>query len=120
MQIDEKTMKELVDAGIDMEEASERFMGNMDMVVKFLKKFPADPNYGLLEEALKNREAKKALSASHILKGVCGNLSMNVMHNLFSEQVEHIRANNWEAVLNVMGDIRTEYEKVNAALAKLP
>ena len=45
---------------------------------------------------------------------------MNVMHRLFSEQIEYIRGDNWEDVLNVMEEIRKEYEKVVEALKKLP
>lgn len=120
MQIDEKMMRELGSAGINMEEVLVRFMGKQDMVIKFLKKFPADPNYELLEKALENKDEKQALSASHVLKGVSGNLSMNVMHRLFSEQIEYIRGDNWEDVLNVMEEIRKEYEKVVEALKKLP
>ena len=37
MQIDEKMMRELGSAGINMEEVLERFMGKQDMVIKFLK-----------------------------------------------------------------------------------
>ncbi len=118
--MDEQMAKELVEAGIDVEAASERFMGNIAMFEKFLKKFPADPNYTRLEEAVGNGQPEAALSAAHTLKGVCGNLSMIPLHGLLAKQVEHIRADDWKTAVGVMKDIRREYEKVNAVLAKLP
>ncbi len=117
--MDEQMVKELVEAGIDVEAAAERFMGNMAAFVKFLKKFPADPNYAKLEEAVGNDEPEKALSAAHTLKGVCGNLSIIPLHGLFTKQVEHIRANEWKRAVGVMKEIRMEYERVIAAVAKL-
>lgn len=118
--MDEQMAKELVEAGIDVGAAYERFMGNIAMFVKFLKKFPADPNYARLEEAVGNDQPEVALSAAHTLKGVCGNLSMIPLHGLLAKQVEHIRADDWKMAVGVMSEIRREYEKVNAALAKLP
>lgn len=117
--MDEQMAEELMAAGIDVEAAAERFMGDVAAFVKFLKKFPTDPNYAKLEEAVGNDEPGKALSAAHTLNGVCGNLSIIPLHRLLAKQVEHIRANEWKRAVGVMKEIRMEYERVKAAVAKL-
>ena len=66
----------LVRAGVDVDGALERFMNNEGLLERFLKKFPADPNYGALKEALARGDADAAFRAAHTLKGVAANLSM--------------------------------------------
>ena len=66
----------LTAAGIDVDNALERFMGKDDFLERMLKKFAADVNYQRLVEAVERQDAEAALQASHTLKGMCGNLSI--------------------------------------------
>ena len=45
-----------------------------DLIVKFVNKFPADPCYRNLSEALEAANCQEAFRAAHSLKGVCYNL----------------------------------------------
>lgn len=105
-------VQKLKDAGIDVDGALERFMGNQALMEKFLKKFPADTNFAKLEEAIRQGNKEDALAASHTLKGVCGNLSMQTMFELMTEQVRLFRADEWQQAVDMMPEVRAAYERI--------
>ena len=61
-----------------------------------------DTNYALLSEAIETADPDKALTASHTLKGVCGNLSMPELFRLLTCQVEALRAGDWGKAAGLM------------------
>lgn len=118
--MDEVIRKQLEKVGIDVEDAMQRFMGDTEAFLKFLKKFPSDPNYRKLEDAVVENAPDKAVSASHILKGVCANLSIMPLYVLLTKQIEYIRAKDWPAAADMMPEIRKEYRSIIGVLTKLP
>lgn len=84
--------EQLTQGGIDVDSALERLMGSEALLEKFLNKFVQDGNYSALEAAVAAGDWEEALRASHTLKGMCGNLSMTVLYDLFTRQVNAIRA----------------------------
>ena len=117
--MDETIRQRLEAAGINVEEALERFMGNEMLFQRFLKKFLEDESYRKLEESVQAGDPDGALKASHTLKGVCGNLSMNVLHGLLTEQVAAFRAGDWERAVSMMGDIAQAFSQVCSAVQSL-
>ena len=105
--------------GIDMEEALDRFMNNEALLERFLKKFLQDPNYAALCEALDAGDCEGAFRAAHTLKGVCGNLSMRLLYQPVSEQVELLRCGNLEAAKTLRPQIDQAYADIEAALRRL-
>ena len=83
---------------------------------KFLKKFPADTNYTKLEEAILQENKEEALVAAHTLKGVCGNLSMQKMFELMTEQVGLFRAGEWQQATDMMPEVRAAYHNIIDAI----
>ena len=111
--------KQLSDANINVDAALERFMGNEGLLEKFLNKFLADENYQKLTDAIAANDKEAALTASHTLKGVSGNLSMTALFNLLVCQVGAIRSDNWQSAVDMMPDItKAYYEVVNAINGK--
>ncbi|MBQ9765735.1 MAG: Hpt domain-containing protein [Lachnospiraceae bacterium] len=100
----------LVSVGIDVDEAMHRLLNNEELLIRFLKKFPTDGNYKLLKESLEKGDVQVAFRAAHTIKGLCGNLSMNVLKLIVSEQVEYLRAGNLEEAIRVMPRVTAEYE----------
>ena len=86
--MDKAKKERLTAAGIDVDGALERFMNNEALLERFLRKFPADPNYETLTAAFAAGDWEEALTASHTLKGMCGNLSLTALFSLLSRQVE--------------------------------
>ncbi|HIZ54756.1 MAG TPA: Hpt domain-containing protein [Firmicutes bacterium] len=113
-----ETMQELIYAGIQTEEVLERFAGNEALMLRILKKFPDDPNYQRLVQAMESGNHEQALEAAHTLKGVSGNLAMTRLHQLAGEQVKMMRAGDWEAAKMLMADLSEEYEKIKETIQR--
>ena len=62
---------------------------------------------------------EQALAASHTLKGMTGNLSMTVLFDLFSRQVEAIRGGDWERAVSLMDEITPARERVLSLIETL-
>ena len=108
--------KQLIDANINVDSALERFMGNEALLERFLSKFLADENYDKLTAAIDANDKEAALTASHTLKGVSGNLSMTTLFNLLTCQVGSIRSGDWQGAVDMMSDITNEYNKIIKAI----
>lgn len=106
----------LREAGVDVATALERFMGNETLLLRFLGKFPADPNHEKLVEAFAARDAEAALAASHALKGVCGNLSLTALFRLFEEQVALLRAGDFDGAAGLLSHIEPLYRTTVAGI----
>lgn len=109
----------LIDAGIDVDTALERFMGNENLLKRMLKKFVADGTFDALSEAVANGDTAAALTASHTLKGVSGNLSLSTLYELTAKQVDLYRAGDSAAADAMLTDIATARSKALAAISAL-
>lgn len=114
--MDATRKQQLIDGGIDVDDALARFMGSEKMLDRFLNKFPADVNYGKLVQAIAAGDRDEALIASHTLKGVSGNLSFTALYDLTDRQVKAMRANEWDDAFAMMDQITAAYEKVLHAI----
>ena len=105
-------------AGIDVESALERVMGNEALLERLLGKFPDAPQYSALCAALERGDPEQAAIAAHTLKGVCGNLSMTELYGLFTRQVDALRAGDLPLARGIMAEIAPAYERVMAAIRR--
>ena len=106
----------LESAGMDVDDAMERVLGSEALLEKLLTRFLADKNYPELLEGLGERDRVKAFTASHTLKGICGNLSMTELYGLFSEQVEALRSEDFDKADGLMEKISPAFENITAAI----
>lgn len=113
-----KRKQALADAGIAVEAALERMMGSEALLEKLLGKFLQDKNFPALASALETGDREGAVAAAHALKGVCGNLSMEGLHALFTQQVDALRRGDWQAAQALMQKIRPAYSRVARAIAQ--
>lgn len=115
----ESLKTQLIKAGVDVNSVLERFMGNEALLERFLKKFPQDENYQKLCSAMENRDLDAAITASHTLKGVCGNLSITPLFDLLNNQVAALRSNDWQSAEEIMPQISKAYTAVTDAISQL-
>lgn len=108
----------LTEAGIDVSDALNRFMGNESLLERFLNKFPSDQNFQKLGDAIASGDNESALLASHTLKGVCGNLSMTVLLELLTKQVKAYRDGDPALAASMMPEITAAYDKAVAAISE--
>lgn len=115
----EEGKKRLIDAGVQMDEVLERFMGNEQLLERMLKKFSHDTTFLKLREAAEEKDGDRALALSHTLKGMCSNLSMTELTSLFTCQVELFRAGNVEEAFELMEEIVQAYERMLAGIGEI-
>ena len=77
--MDANVRQHLLAAGINVDTALERFLRNSALMEKYLRRFPDDPNYALLCQAMEQGDMEAAFTAAHTLKGVAGNLSLDAL-----------------------------------------
>ena len=116
--MDRMQMEILTEAGIDAGSALERMMGSEALMKRLFLKFPEDGSFAALSACLEKGDREGALTASHTLKGMCGNLSMDRLYELFSTQVELMRDGSWDAAVSLMPQIGAAYEKAVSAIRR--
>lgn len=85
------TLAELYDKiGGDYSGTKARFMTD-DRILRFVRKFPLDQSYQLLESSLAAGNKEEAFRAAHTLKGVAQNLGFTALHVLASDVTEVLR-----------------------------
>lgn len=89
--MDEKFRRQLEESGADVEATLKRFMGNDAIYLKFLGKFPNDPNYSNLGTNMESGNFEEAYKCAHALKGVVGNLGLTPIFDNVSILVEELR-----------------------------
>ena len=102
----------LLEAGVAVEEALTRCMGNEMLLERLLNKFVDDRTYAALLQAMKEKNQEYAVSSAHTLKGICANLSMKRMYCLLEQQVELLRQGNWDEAEHFMSDIKQTYDRI--------
>ena len=109
--------KQLLTAGgINVEDALGRFMTNEMLLERFLKKFLNDTTLPALQQAIAAKDIQAALTASHTLKGMCGNLSMTTLFHLFTQQVTALREDRFSDAADMMPDILAAVETASDAI----
>ena len=78
----------LEEIGIELDSTLSRFGGNEALLLKFLKRFPEDPNFSEIGQALKMGDLQGVERAAHTLKGVAGNLGMTGLFSLCNDMVQ--------------------------------
>ena len=109
--------------GGNYNEAKSRLMTDA-LILKFVSKFPADPNFALLEKALAADDPDAAFSASHTLKGVCLNLAFARLASAAVTLTDALREQNrasWqkETGTSLFAQVKTEYEAVLKEIGSL-
>ncbi len=108
----------LTQAGMNVDEFLKRLMGNERLVTMLIKKFMVDENFEKLKAAFAAGEEKSAEMASHTLKGMCGNLALTELYELFSEQVSAIRGGEFVRAREMMESISPKYESALALMGE--
>lgn len=110
--LDDITRTRLTEAGVDMEDALNRFMGKDDFLVMILKKLDQDNNYQLYKMAMAVENYEEAFNAAHALKGVTGNLSIMPLYRILCEEVEYLRHHEYEKAKELAPAVINEYDRV--------
>lgn len=117
--MDKLQYNQLIAAGVDVDDALGRFMGNEELMLRFLLYFPQDPSFPQLKEALDRNDAEAAFEAAHALKGVAGNLSLKGLYQSVSALVEDLRSDDLAAAAGRMPQLEVRYQEMIQVLLAL-
>lgn len=109
---------ELVDAGVDIDDALKRFMGNSALFEKLVKKLPENIKKYEVAEYFEKKDYESALSSAHSLKGTMGNLSVKVLFDGYTQVVNYLRANQNEEAEKVFEEILPVQKKIMGIIEK--
>lgn len=110
--MDEATKIALQNVGVNVSEVTERFMGNEDLVIKFLRKFGDDQTMSSLRNEIAAQNYAEAFPLAHTLKGVCGNLAFTKLYNIFSKMCEDYRSEKFQNLTGLFVEAEAEYSKI--------
>ncbi len=104
-----EVMEEL---GMDYEGVLKRFGGSSALAERLLRKFPGDPTFSRLKEAVERKDAAGMLAQAHTLKGVAGNLGFNGLYEVCRDMVVCLRAENLIGAFEAYHLVEMEYRRV--------
>ena len=109
----------LTEAGINVDTALKRFLDDEEMYFEFLNSFVEDTLMSRLKQAVQNGSVDDAFEASHSLKGLCANLSIDSMSKMIVPMVEILRGRSMEGIPEDFKGLSQTYENVCAAITKV-
>lgn len=94
-------------------------MRSRDRILRFVRRFPADGSFALLEDSLSKGDTQEAFRAAHTLKGVCQNLGLDALYQVSATLTEALRPGSErpEDVPALMEKTRERYREVVEAIA---
>lgn len=115
-----KTEEVLKSFGVDYAATMSRFMGNQEMYLRLLNRFPEDNNTELLGKALEQGDKEAAFAAAHTLKGVAGNLGLTALYDAASVIVEPLRRREErEDYSEMYQKVKVEFERIDELLQEI-
>lgn len=104
--------KQLQGAGVNLDKALNRFMGNETMYDKFLFLFTQEKSFEALEKSLDNRNVQEAFMLVHTMKGIVANLEIQPLLDLLSPMTEQLRKGNMEGIEEQWDLLKAKYNEV--------
>lgn len=109
--------EELEAAGVDVEDALARVLGNEALLEQLLQVYARDTSVTELARAVEAGDVKGARAAAHALKGVAANLSMTALSDLAARMLELLHAGDLAGARGLMEQVRAAHGRVLAAIA---
>ncbi|WP_288205417.1 Hpt domain-containing protein [uncultured Parabacteroides sp.] len=108
----DKYKRQLLDAGVNLESALDRFMGSEVLYDNFLLKFIQDNTFCQLKEFLSNNDIQNAFVQAHTLKGVVANLEFLPLLDILTPMTELLRSGDIEKISEQQELLEVRYDKI--------
>nr|WP_317282132.1 Hpt domain-containing protein [uncultured Sellimonas sp.] len=113
-------IKELSEkTGCNLEAALTRFGGMEALYVRLLKKFLEDQSFMQLKEAVEQQDMQTVEHAAHTLKGVAGNLGLDVLQDSSAEIVQAVREGHSEQIEELFFKCSKDYDRIMEAIREV-
>ena len=103
---------ELHEAGVNLDSALNRFMGNEMLYAKFLRNFVQDESFQKLEESLKAKEIHDAFMYAHTMKGIVANLGIQSLWDILTPMAEQLRNEDPENIPDQQEILKRRYNEI--------
>ena len=107
----------LIKAGVDANEALEKFSFDPSFYEKMLMKFKEDDVFEKMCKAVEAHDVVNGFSYAHSLKGEVGNLSMTRLYKSVCLLVEELRAGRTDKLDEYLEVVKADYAAVIEALS---
>lgn len=97
--------------GMDLNQTLARFVGNESLLFRFLNRFPDDPTFAKLQQAVDAGDSEDAFHQAHTLKGVVGNLGIGKLFDRIDPVVEDLRAGRMEEARAAFPEVQALYDE---------
>lgn len=101
---------------VDVNGTVERFVGNDDIYVQFLKEFSETDRFPDIYKALGSRETDKLIMHVHKLKGVAGNLGMKNIYTAAEEVIQQLKNGSYDGTEEKLRLIEAETAEISRAI----
>lgn len=105
--------------GVDTETTLHRFAGNESLLKRFVQKFPQDPTYQSLSEAIKGGDPSLVERSAHTLKGIAANLGYQTLSDRCADLVAAVRQGEYGSNVGLFQNITEEYDKIVNAIGQI-
>ncbi|QSX07067.1 Hpt domain-containing protein [Sedimentibacter sp. zth1] len=96
---------------INFETGLNRFVGSKDLYITCLIKFIEDKSFDLAKEAMFLKSYDKAFENLHALKGLSGNLSLDLLYDCCCNIVDELRSKKHNNLDKQFSDLSNKYYK---------
>jgi len=110
------TINDLKNLGANVEEGVMRCAGNESFYLMLVPKALDEARYLALEQAVKDKDLKKAFEEAHALKGILANLALTPIYEPVCEITEDLRAGRDIPYEEVLGKIKEQRERFAALI----
>ena len=104
--------------GGNYRETIDRMMGEA-MLRRFIMKFPTDPSFTNLEQALSEGCREEAFRAAHTIKGLCLNLGFGKLYQSSQELTEALRSDMPANAAELFAAVKADYTVTMDAIESL-
>ena len=94
-------------------------LGTEELIVRFVRKFPADGSYTQLCEAIVQGDVETAFRAAHTIKGLCLNLGFESLYRVDEALTEELRAGKLAEAAEQLPAVKEKYEELVGLIAQL-
>lgn len=103
--MDKALFEKLEDMGAEVEDILDRLMGDEELYMEYLMKFPENENIINLRKAVEQRDCDQAMKEVHTLKGVALNLGLLPLVDVCMDMLLDFREGKNEEALAQMDDV---------------
>jgi HPt (histidine-containing phosphotransfer) domain-containing protein len=107
-----KQIESLKKYGVNIDETMKRFVNDEEFYLECMDMFFQDDSLEKLIKAIKENNNSVAFDAAHTLKGIVGNLGLEVLFEKVSTLVEELRDNRPINASKYLDEINEEYTKI--------